>query len=852
MKKAFTTLKYALTCYLLLVHVTCNAQAPTSWQTRGIGGGGALFSPSINPNNHNEMYLACDMGELFHSTNSGQPWGEVNFLQVVGGHDSYVSFTNNANILYTVDYSSFDSASYIRPMKSVNGGTTWAPLANDPYASNPDGGIERLFADYNNPNNIVLADYSTIYFSSNGGNSFTKIHTCKYSGAGNHIAGVYFDGNNPYIGSYDGLIYSINGGATFNTLPVTGMPANEKMISFSGAKEGGTMRFLCLTGDSNNVYSGFQYGSDYNGALAGVYTMDNNSGTWTSKMGGITVGTDFPDFCGLANNDIDTMYIAGGSSSSNPIVMQSISGSNWTHVFNTTNNQNISTGWCGQSGDHQWSYAEAFFGFEVCPNSSKIVMLGDYGFAHITTNAGTSWQQQYVATADQHPAGAATPTGKTYHSIGLENTTNWQVMWTDSTHMFAAFSDINGVMSADKGQSWKFIPNLTQNSVYRIVKASSGNIYAAISSVHDLFQSSRIYDAQINGGTGAVYFSTNGGTSFIQMHSFGHPVIWVALDPTNTNRMYASVLDGSTNAGGGGIYVTNTLSSGATATWTKMANPPRSNGHPFNITVLNNGDLVASYSARKPNSSGTNSNFTDSSGVYYYEYANSTWYDRSIAGMYYWTKDVVVDPNDATQSTWYATVFSGWGNVPAGTGGIYKTTDKGLSWKHISNSYRVNSVTINPTNANELYYTTETRGLWYSNNAASTSPGFTQVSSYPFAGPVRVTYNPYNNSEIWVSAFGNGMMVGTTAQTTGINELASNNEQVFVYPNPTSGILTVSLPLAAKTSIKLVNLLGEELSETTVLNANSSQLDISNLASGVYLLEVTNSTGRFTKRIIKE
>ena len=49
-------------------------------------------------------------------------------------------------------------------------------------------------------------------------------------------------------------------------------------------------------------------------SMGAVYTMDNASGTWVSKMGGINVGNDFPDFCGLANNDIDTMYLAGGSS----------------------------------------------------------------------------------------------------------------------------------------------------------------------------------------------------------------------------------------------------------------------------------------------------------------------------------------------------------------------------------------------------------------------------------------------------------------------------------------------------------------------------------------------------------
>jgi photosystem II stability/assembly factor-like uncharacterized protein len=848
MKKINTFLTLSLAVFASL---NCIAQAPTSWQSRGIGGGGALFSPSINPANHNEVYLACDMGELFHSTNAGQQWGEVNFMQVQGGHDSYVSFTNNASILYTVDYTNFDSASYVRPMKSTNGGTTWTALANDPYASNPDAGIERLFADYNNPNHIVLADYSTIYFSSNGGTSFNLIHTCYYSGAGNHIAGVFFDGNNIYIGSYDGLFYSTNGGATFSKMSVTGMGANEKMLSFSGAHEGSTVRFLCLTADSNNVYSGFQYGSDYNSALVSVYTMDNANGTWISKMGGINTANDYPVFCGLANNDVDTMYLAGGSNAGNPIIMKATFTTNWAYVFNTTNNQNITTGWCGQSGDHQWSYAEAFFGFQVCPNSSKLVTVGDYGFVHSTADAGASWHQQYLSTADQNPANAATPTGKSYHSAGLENTTNWQVMWTDSMHIFSGFSDITGVTSADKGQSWKFIPGLSQNSTYRIVKQSStGNMYAATSTVHDMFQSTRIYDSQIDGGTGAIYFSTNGGTSFSLMHNFAHPVVWVALDPSNANRMYASVLNSSTNTGG--IYVTNNLSLGASATWVKMPAPPRSNGHPFNINVLSNGSLVASFCARKPTSS---TNFTDSSGVYFYDIVTASWNDRSDVGMHYWTKDVIVDPNDATESTWYAAVFGGWVNVPNGTGGVYKTTNKGVSWTQISNSFRVNSVTINPTNANELYFTTETRGLWYSNNASSASPIFTQVNSYPFAGPVRVTYNPYNNHEIWVSSFGNGMMVGTNTVTTSVNELKIKNEGLTIYPNPTNGMFTIALANTNvdKVNISITNILGELVYTAQEENTNTEftkQLNLQNLACGTYFIQLKNADKVYTSKLI--
>ena len=37
----------------------------------------------------------------------------------------------------------------------------------------------------------------------------------------------------------------------------------------------------------------------------------------------------------------------------------------------------------------------------------------------------------------------------------------------------------------------------------------------------------------------------------------------------------------------------------AASTWTKVTNPPRTEGHPFNVVVLNDGTLVATYSARR-------------------------------------------------------------------------------------------------------------------------------------------------------------------------------------------------------------------------------------------------------------
>ena len=229
------------------------AQAPTSFTSRGIGGGGALFSPSINPFNHNEIYLGCDMSDLFHSTDQGQHWACQNFTSVQGGHDSYVSFSDSG-IYYTVSCPSPNGNDEIIPLKSIDGGQTWNAVSGNPYPTAPNGDILRLIADYNLPSHVVIADYGTIYFSQDGGTTFHQIHTCLNNGAGNHIAGVFFDASNIYIGTNDGLIYSTDGGTTFNTMTASGFGASESMLSFAGARQNGHTRLLCLT--STSVYSG--------------------------------------------------------------------------------------------------------------------------------------------------------------------------------------------------------------------------------------------------------------------------------------------------------------------------------------------------------------------------------------------------------------------------------------------------------------------------------------------------------------------------------------------------------------------------------------------------------------------
>jgi hypothetical protein len=106
-------------------------------------------------------------------------------------------------------------------------------------------------------------------------------------------------------------------------------------------------------------------------------------------------------------------------------------------------------------------------------------------------------------------------------------------------------------------------------------------------------------------------------------------------------------------------------------------------------------------------------------------------------------------------------VFSGWGGSANGKGGLYKSVDRGLHWTRVLNSDRVGSCTVNPANGNQVFVATEVEGLWFSNNALSASPTFSQQAQYPFRHPLRIFFNPYVAGEVWVTSFGNGISIGS-------------------------------------------------------------------------------------------
>jgi hypothetical protein len=837
-----------------MMAVSMSSRSQPVFTPRGIGGGGALFFPTINPSDPNDFYVSCDMSELFHSSDQGLSYSVMPFTELSVSNISTYEFTSNPLIAYC----SYNDGNNTFPVKTNDGGSTWTTI--NAYDLGNYGSVYGMKANPARSDQFIVGAYGDILISNDGGTSFSLVKHASNMGAGIILGGVVWDGNSIYIGTNEGILYSSNGGTTFSTMTTSGIPAGEVIWSFTGGKTTSSLRFCCITASSSGTYNGIMPW-DYYGLAQGVYTMDNANGTWTSRSAGINFSSDYVMYASMSASDNNTIYLGGNDNALGaPLVFRSTNGgTSWSKVFNTTGNANISTAWEGSGGDKGWGWSETCFGITAAPGTSSTVMFSTYSNVQISNDGGNTWHQAYVNQADEHPAGASTPKNMAYHSIGLENTTCWQVNWIDANTMMASFSDIGGIKSNDGGNSWGFqYTGFSVNSLYRTTIDNSGTIYGACSNIHDMYQSTRLTDAILdqNDANGKIVFSTDNGATWQNMHLFNHPVFWLAIDPNNQSRMYASVIHSGGGAGAqlGGIYKTDDLQNHAAATWTKLSNPPRTEGHPACIVVLNDGKMVCTFSGRR-NSGGA---FTASSGVFIFDPVLNSWTDVSDAGMHYWTKDLIIDPTDATQNTWYVCVFSGWGGPPNGLGGLYKTTNRGTSWTKLTNQFNtVTSITFNPMNPNQAFLTTETQGLWMSSDMNTTTPAWTLISSYPFRQPERVFFNPYNPDEMWVTSFGNGMKTASTSVVTGIKQAALTQATLTLFPNPVSNTCTLNFTsnYSAAGIVEIYNSTGALIAIRNISiyqEKNQVEINTEKLRSGIYMIRISSDHETFQTRMVKE
>jgi hypothetical protein len=195
-------------------------------------------------------------------------------------------------------------------------------------------------------------------------------------------------------------------------------------------------------------------------------------------------------------------------------------------------------------------------------------------------------------------------------------------------------------------------------------------------------------------------------------------------------------------------------------------------------------------------------------------------------------------------------VFTSSGNnIFAGGNGVYSSSDNGNSWTNMGLTN--NGVATLAIKGSNIFAGIS---LWY--------------SSYP-----GVFFNNYgggwintglSNDTIWTLAIsGDTIFAGTMGgvwflpiETVGIKEINNNENNIAVYPNPVTNTLTIDIPKAAvgtkqEAVIEITSIQGQ-LIKTFIATSSKTNIDVSALPGGVYVVEVKTGKGVEVKKFVKE
>jgi hypothetical protein len=120
------------------------------------------------------------------------------------------------------------------------------------------------------------------------------------------------------------------------------------------------------------------------------------------------------------------------------------------------------------------------------------------------------------------------------------------------------------------------------------------------------------------------------------------------------------------------------------------------------------------------------------------------------------------------------------------------------------------------------------------------------------SGPVNVTA---------ANACGNATRTSTQGNSCRVTEdemqIIASNLRVTVYPNPTTGNINIEFSTLAKgnATVTVMDVAGRTVISqniTTVEGANNTQLDLSTVVKGVYMLSVNTAQGNNKIKIVVE
>jgi hypothetical protein len=142
-------------------------------------GVGIITALAVHPANHNIIYAGSQTSHLFKTTNGGKTWTDISKnYPILGVNNIQINPKNTNEIWLASGYIGYRDKNYGTGLWfSNNGGETWQNrgIVYDPFDKREQKILFTLLINPENPKQMYAADFTTIFYSNDGGISFREV-----------------------------------------------------------------------------------------------------------------------------------------------------------------------------------------------------------------------------------------------------------------------------------------------------------------------------------------------------------------------------------------------------------------------------------------------------------------------------------------------------------------------------------------------------------------------------------------------------------------------------------------------------------------------------------------------------
>jgi len=739
-----------------------------AWGFVGAGGGGAMFHPTVSPQNSDFAFVSCDMTGSFVTYNGGESWRMFNLRSPI---NYYVFDPLDSNTVY---------ANSIALFKSTDRGNTWSVLYPNPdeiigIVSKGDHAQEivvtrdstkrEVLAFAVDPENskklyaVISIDKSiACYISDNGGLQWTKESELK-----EEVRNIYIVPSSPkrertiYITGKNSITVRENGIWKINKGPQNVSKVTEYAAGFDKQQN----KFIIYAISGKGYFNS-------QGDKSGIFYTDDGGKTWENRQDGLVAfnmkDTMLPEWRAIATSALhpEVVYISYNNLKVHKdttcigVAKSEDYGKTWKLVWKdvltkagNTPSVNFISGWLNNRFGPTWG--ENPFSIGVSSANANVAYATDFGRTVRTTDGGKTWEQLY--TKKKQGAG--------WMSRGLEVNTGYAVVFDpfDANHFFLANTDIGLMESNDGGESWSSatnnngIPRGWQNSTIWLTfdPEIKGKAWAAMSGTHDLPRPKMWRKDGISNFKGGILLTENGGKTWQPVSAdIGEAAIThILIDPSSNKKsrtLYACAF-------GKGVF--KSVDGGKT--W-QQKNKGLMNKEPFAWRIIRkekDGVLFLILSRRSDDGSIGN----DGDGAIYRSDNNAeTWTLVPLPAETNGPTCLTVDPDNSKQL-----LLAAWGRstkdkfTPDIGGGIFLSKDDGKNWEPVlQKDQHIHDITYDPRN--KTYYACGFNGSAY--RSIDQGKTWKRIKGYNFKWGKRVDLDPRDPEKIFIVTYGGGVWYG--------------------------------------------------------------------------------------------